>query len=177
MALVPPSGTHVNPDVYAFGQVNSANLINPTIVPSSSERAASLNLSNGGSPPTSVEHYMVRTTGEGLSANHYQAFLYGASVGPLTVCPIFDVAGTGNNYAVMSLNRGLPLDAARLGSFTGTGAPVAVAVPSITAGSSVLCSFVGGVLPAAAPVIVVTANTGFSHNATVGSIYQFEVVG
>ncbi len=104
MALVPPSGTHVNPDSYAFAQVNGNSLL-------------------------------------------------------------------------INCNQGLPLDATRLGSFTGTGAVVNVAVPSTSANSLVRVAFVGGVLPVAAPVIVVTRNVGFSHNATVGSIYQYEVVG
>jgi hypothetical protein len=177
MALVPPSGTHVNPDSYAFAQVNGANLINPSIVPAANEAAASLNLNNGATPATYVEHYMVKTSGGGLSANHYQAFLYGASVGGNNIGQIFDAYGLGNNWAALSMNRGNPLDAARMGSFTGTGAVVNVAVPSISANSQVRVAFVGGALPAAAPVIVVTANVGFSHNAAAGAIYQYEVVG
>ena len=177
MALLPPSGTHKNPDAYAFAQVSGGNLISPLVVPSASQAAATLGLNNGASPATFVEHYMTKTAGGGLSANHYQAFLYGASVGGDNDGEIFDVYGLGNNWTVMSMNRGFPLDPARLGTFTGTGAPINIAVPSIVAGSRVGVAFVAGALPGAVPVVVITPNVGFSVNAAAGAIYNYEVVG
>ncbi len=177
MALLPPSGTHKNPDAYAFAQVSGGNLISPSVVPSASQDAATLALYNGVTPATYVAHYMSRNTDEGLIANHYQAFLYGVPVGGNGVAEIFDVAGLGNNWAIMSMNRGGPLDAARMGSFTGTGAALNVAVPSIVAGSLVRLAFVAGPVALAVPAVVITPNVGFSVNALAGAIYNYEVVG
>lgn len=124
-----------------------------------------------------VEHYMTNTAGGGLSPAHYQLYLYGAGVGGSGIAEVFDVFGNGNNGAIMSVNLGQPLDGARIGSFTGTGTPVAVACSSLSAASVVQCSFVGGALPAAAPVIVNTPGVGFTANATTGSIYSYIVFG
>ena len=79
---------------------------------------------------------------------------------------------------MISLNRGYPLDPARLGVITGTGAPQNVAVPSIVLGSQVVVSYVGGAAALAAPpVIAVTPNTGFAITLPAGAIYNYEVIG
>lgn len=155
-----------------------AVLQEPEVVPAPGEPAAGLVINNGASPNTYVKHYMVNTTGGGLTANHYQAFLYGASVGGDNVAPIFDAYGNGNDDAILSFNAGIPLDPSRVGYVTGTGAPQNVAVPSVSAGSIVGFAYFGGAAAAAAvPVPVMTPGTGFAVTLPAGAIYAFNVYG
>jgi hypothetical protein len=182
MSLLPPSGTHKNPDSYAF--VNSAGsvMLNATVAAPPAQGRAKFGITNqNGTVATPnvayVEHYMTNTAADGLIPAHYQLFLYGAGVGGNGVAEVFDVYGNGNNDAIMDVNLGIPLDVARIGTFTGTGAPLAVACLSISAASVVQCAFVGGVLPGAAPVIVNTAGVGFTANAQSNSIYSYVVYG
>jgi hypothetical protein len=78
----------------------------------------------------------------------------------------------------MAINRNVMFPS-RVGTFTGNGAtPVVLAVPSIGAGSQVLCAFLAGpTLPAAAPVVTLDPTIGFSVVAAAGAIYQYEVIG
>lgn len=176
-STVSPSGNAPYFPLIQFG-----NLQAPIVNPLPGNDAAALEIYNG-LPPVALDtmkavHYVTNTTGGGLLAGHYQAYLYGLQVGGNNIAPLFDGYGNGNNDAIFRCNIGIPLDVTRIGTTTGTGAPVAVACPSVTSGSSFVgASFVGGALPAAAPVIVVTTGVGFTINATAGSIYNYVVFG
>ena len=61
-------------------------------------------------------------------------------------------------------------------ALVGTGAPQAVAVPSITAGSLVRLSFVAGTPAGAAPVITITPGVGFSLTLPAASVYNYAVI-
>lgn len=165
-----------------FPLIQNANLQAPLVTPLPGSVTASLEMYNG-LPPVAlntmrVQQYVPNTSGGGLVAGHYQAYLNGLQVGGTNIAPLFDGYGNGSNYALMRCNFGIPLDVTRIGTTTGTGAPVAVACPSVTSGSSFVgASFVGGALPAAAPVIVITTGVGFTINAAVGSIYNYVVFG
>jgi hypothetical protein len=181
MSLCPSCVSGAPEQTYSPNYQNGG-LEQPTVQPLPGADFARLGLTNqNGLIATSnvayVEHYMTNTAGGGLTPAHYQLFLYGAGVGGNNVAEVFDVYGNGNNDAIMDVNLGLPLDVARIGTFTGTGAAAAVACLSISAASVVQCAFVGGVLPAAAPVIVNTPGVGFTANATTGSIYSYVVFG
>jgi hypothetical protein len=154
-------------------------LENPIIEPLPGNPTAALAISNSSTAPnTYVEHYMVNTTGGGLTANHYQAYLYGASVGGNNIAGIFDVYGAGNNWAIMSMNMGRPLDAGRVGTITGTGAAQNVVANSCNAASIVQFAYVGGAAAAgAAPVAVVTNGVGFAVTLPAGAIYSYVVYG
>jgi hypothetical protein len=155
------------------------NLENPVVEPLPGNPTAALVITNSKSAGnTYVEHYMVNTTGGGLIANHYQAYLYGASVGGNNIAGIFDVYGNGNNDAIMSLNLGVPLDPARIGTITGTGAAQNVAVLSCSASSVVQFAYVGGAAAAgAAPVATITNGVGFAVTLPAGAIYSYVVYG
>lgn len=155
-----------------------ATLQRPEVVPYPGEPAAKLILTNGADPNTYVAHYMTNTTGGGLVANNYQAFLYGASVGGNNIAQIFNVYGNGNNDAIMGLNLGVPLDAGRIGTITGTGAAQNVAVLSCSASSVVQFAYVGGAAAAgAAPVATITNGVGFAVTLPAGAIYSYVVYG
>lgn len=136
-------------------------------------------ISNSATPPnTYVNHYMVNTTGGGLTADHYQCFLYGASVGGNNIGEVFDVYGGNNNWAMMSLNLGRPLDAGRVGTLTGTGAPQNVVANSCNPASIVQFAYVGGAAAAAAaPVATITNGVGFAVTLPAGAIYSYMVLG
>lgn len=176
-----PSCVSGSPKIPYFPNIANGVLQAPTVSPLPGSPAAQLNLSNGLLPAdpnnANVAQYATATTGGGLVAGHYQAYLSGNQVGGNDVAPIFDVYGNGVNYAILRCNMGIPLDPTRIGTTTGTGAPVAVACPSISATSFVGASFVGGALPPAAPVIALTNGVGFTINAAVGSIYNYVVFG
>jgi hypothetical protein len=125
---------------------------------------------------TRVIHYMPYTTGGGLTQNHYQLFMYGASVGGSDIAECWDIASIGNNYAMMSINRAIPLDSTRIGTIVGTGALQTVACPSITPGSLVQLAFVAGT-PAVAQPVIVNSPTGFSLTLPAGAVYNYEIVG
>ena len=97
------------------------------------------------------------------------------------------VTPVASGHAVTSLNLG-SLDAARIGTFVGTGGVTHVPVPSMTAASSVLTMMqaftgaVGGAVAGgiAAPVTVyavVGDAAGFTHNAVAGVRYAYIVIG
>ncbi len=158
---------------YQFG-----GLEEPVVEPLAGKPAASLQINNGSNPGTYVEHYMTNTTGGGLQANHYQAFLYGASVGGNNIAGIFDVYGAGNNWSIMSMNQGRPLDPARVGYITGTGAVSNIACTSINAQSIVGFAYTGGAAPAGAiPVATITNGVGFAVTLPAGAIYLYNVLG
>lgn len=155
-----------------------AVLQEPEVEPAPGEPAAGLVLNNGADPNTYVKHYMVNTTGGGLTAGHYQCFLYGASVGGNNIGEVFDVYGGNNNWAMMSINLGRPLDAGRVGTLTGTGAPQNVVANSCNPASIVQFAYVGGAAAAAAaPVATITNGVGFAVTLPAGAIYSYVVYG
>jgi hypothetical protein len=177
MSLCPScvSGSPLQPysPNYQFG-----GLEYPSVDPLPGKPAAQLQINNGSDPATFVSHYMTNTSGGGLTAAHYQAFLYGDSVGGNDVGEIFDVYGAGNNWAIMSMNMGRPLDAGRVGTITGTGAAQNVVANSCNASSVVQFAYVGGAAAAAAaPVAVVSNGVGFAVTLPVGAIYSYVVYG
>ena len=154
-------------------------LSTPTVVPLPGATSAELGINNGlpAANPNSarVVQYVTATTGGGLIAGHYQAFLYSPQVGNGNIGQVFDAVGNGNGEALLACNFGRPLDPNRIGTFTGTGAPLVVACVSISALSSVQCSFQGGALPPGAPVITLQSGVSFTVTAAAGSIYQYVV--
>jgi hypothetical protein len=124
-----------------------------------------------------VVHYVPAVAGGGLTPGAYQAYLYGPSVGGNNIGELFYGNGLGNNWTVLSMNRGFPLDAARLGSITGTGASQNVAVLSIASSSRVGLSFVGGTAAPAFPLVTITPNVGFAVSLPAGACYNYEVIG
>lgn len=164
-----------------FPLIQNANLQAPVVYPLPGAPSASLSIFNG-LPPVSPNvanavQYVANTSGGGLVAGAYQAFLYGPQVGGNEIGEVFRASGNGNNYVLFGCNFDRPLDANRIGTFTGTGAPLIVACVSVTATSSVQCSFQGGALPAAAPVVTVQSGVSFTVTADVGSIFQYVVFG
>jgi hypothetical protein len=181
MSLIPtadqgaPSGNY-------FALRSFTGMVDPVILPSiPGVGSAKLIMNNGVTDPSGapmyIEHYVTATTGGGLSAGHYQCFMYGPSVGSFPIGQLFDAAGVGNGYCIMSLNRATPLDPARMGKITGTGAPQTVNVPSILAGSLVNLAFVAGTPAAADVAITIVPNTNFSLTLPAGAVYNYEVVG
>lgn len=167
-------------DNYFVADANGV-LQNPTVTPLPGAPSAALSINNGlpaANPnAANVAHFAGNVTGGGITAGHYQVFLYSPQVGGNDIGQIFDAFGNGNNEALLSCNFGRPLDPARIGTFTGTGAPLVVACTSTSASSSVQCSFQGGALPAGAPVITLQAGVSFTVTAAAGSIYQYVVFG
>lgn len=152
-----------------------AVLVDPIVDALPGAAAATISMDNGATPNTRVIHYMVNTTGGGLTANHYQCFLYG---GGNNNGGIFDVYGGNNNYAMMSLNLGRPLDGGRVGTITGTGSPQNVVANSCNPASIVQFAYVGGAAAAgAAPVAAITNGVGFSTTLPAGAIYSYMVMG
>lgn len=158
--------------------VNSV-LQQPEVEPAPGQAAAVLTISNSATAPnTYVNHYMPNTSGGGLTAGHYQCFLYGASVGGNNIAEVFDVYGNGNNDAILRFNAGVPLDSARIGTITGTGAAQNVAVLSCGALSQVQFAYVGGAAAAgAAPAATITSGVGFAVTLPAGAIYSYVVYG
>jgi hypothetical protein len=175
-STVSPSG-----NVPYFPLIQNAQLQAPEVTPLPGAGAASLEINNGlpSANPNSAytAQFMANITAGGLVAGHYQTFLYSPQVGGNGIGQVFDAYGNGNNEAIFKCNLGVPLDPARIGSFTGTGAPLVVACTSTSAGSSVQCSFQGGALPAAAPVVTLQAGVSFTVTADAGSIYSYVVFG
>lgn len=165
-------------DNYFVADANGV-LQNPTVLPLPGAPSATLTINNGlpsANPNAAfVAHFMGNTTGGGVVAGHYQLYLYSPQVGGNNIAAVFDAAGNGNNEALLSCNFGRPLDPNRIGTFTGTGAPLVVSCTSISASSSVQCSFQGGALPPGAPVITLQAGVSFTVTAAAGSIYQYVV--
>ncbi len=169
-----PSCVSGAPDQTYFTSNPATNVV---VVPSPGAIASNLTMTTGEVPNTSVTHYMTATSGGGLFADHYSAYLYGPSVGGTNIAPIFDSFGVGNGYTLFKCNAGVPLDTTRIGSFSGTGAPVNVPCPSIVSSSVVQCAFVGGPLPAGLPLIVITPGVGFAVTVTNGSAFTYQVFG
>lgn len=188
MSLLPPSVTHVQTDSYYFPLAANGNLVNPTIVPASGDTAGSLRINNGLAPsnPNSAytAQFMPNVSGGGLSAGHYQTFLYSPQVGGNGIGQVFDAYGNGNNEAILKCNLGVPLDPARIGyTLPSNGAtPVVVPCTSISAGSTVIFSWVagtstGGLLPPVVAAIVPGVSFSFTAGTTVGAIYSYTVYG
>lgn len=181
MSLIPSSDQGAA-GVNYFALRSFGGMVDPVIVPSiAGQGSAKLIMNNNVTDPSGapmyIEHYVTATTGGGLSAGHYQVYMYGPSVGSFPIGELFDAAGVGNGYCIMALNRGAPLDAARMGKITGTGAPQTVNVPSILAGSLVNLAFVGGTPAAADVAITIVPNTSFSLTLPAGCVMNYEVVG
>ena len=127
--------------------------------------------------PMRVIHYVPVVTGGGLVNGEYQCFMYGSPVGASNIAELFSGAGTGNGYAVMSMNRGRPLEPGRMGKITGTGAVQTINTASITAASVVNLAFVGGTPAAADVAITIVPNTSFSLTLPLNAVYNYEVIG
>ena len=124
-------------------------------------------------------HSVSNSTIGGLNTNHLQCFSYGLDAPVIAQC--YDIFPNG----IFCLNRS-PLDSTRMGTTTGTGSAVNVAVPTINATSTVVFSIVGttnaggfAAFTSAIPVptVVITAGTGFAVTATSGLIYNYEIIG
>jgi hypothetical protein len=167
-----------------FPPKSGAVLEAPVINPVSEGASGTLEMRNydvfGVDPDNStrVVHYMPKTTGGGLSENHYQCFMYGAVVGGNDVGEVFDVYGANNNYTIMSMNQGRPLDAGRVGYITGTGAVQNIVCPSCNVNSIVGFAYVGGAAAAGAiPLAAIANGVGFSVTLPAGAIYLYNVLG
>jgi hypothetical protein len=182
MSLIPTADQGAPGDNYfvaAYGGFAENLTILPTEVPSAVlGKSAVFSMNNGGgASPMNVVHYVNTTAGGGLVPGLYQVFMYGPSVGGNNIGELMVGQGLGNNYTVMNFNAGIPLDAARLGKITGTGAPQVIACPSIVAGSAVNLAFVGGTPAAADVAITIVPNTSFSVTIPLGAVYNYTVVG
>ena len=182
MSLIPTADQGAPGDNY-FVAADAGVARNLTIFPTDApitlvgESAVFSMTNGGGSSPMNVVHYVNTTAGGGLQPGLYQIYMYGPSVGGNNIGPLMTGQGLGNGYTVLKFNAGIPLDAARLGKITGTGAPQTIAVASILAGSSVNLAFVGGT-PAAADVpVTIVPNTSFSLTIPLGAVYNYTVVG
>jgi len=143
--------------------------------------SAELSMFNGITDPSlnpmRVIHYVPAVAGGGLTPGLYQAYMYGPSVGgALSTGYLFSGRGLGNGYAVFGFNNAGPLDAARMGKITGTGAVQVVNCSSIVAGSLVNLAFVGGTPAAADVAITIVPNTSFSLTLPAGAVYNYEVI-
>jgi hypothetical protein len=177
MSLCPSCVAGVASQPY-YQNIADVVLTRPEVDPLGGEPAGKFVISNGADPNTYVAHYMTNTTGGGLTANHYQAYLYGDSVGGNDIAGIFDVYGAGNNWAIMSMNQGRPLDAGRVGYITGTGAVSNIVCNSVNANSIVGFAYTGGAAPAGAvPVATITNGVGFAVTLPAGAIYLYNVLG
>jgi hypothetical protein len=131
----------------------------------------------GGASPMNVVHFVPTVAGGGLQPGLYQIFMYGPSIGGNNIGELSPARGAGNTYALLSFNADAPLDPTRRGSIIGTGAPQVVASPSITAGSAVYLSFVGGTPAAGAVPATIVPSTSFSVTLPVAAAYNYEIVG
>lgn len=177
MSLI-PSAVNGSPNDLYFTLDVQGRIASPTVVPlNESSAAAALNISN--LLDTSVTKFVVKTTGGGLTAQHAMEFMYGGQVGGSGVGLVSDAygLGPGNGYVLTSINLGRPLDSARVGQITGTGAAQVVAVPSIIASSFVSLAFVGGTPAAGAVAVTITPNTSFSLTLPAGAVYNYQVIG
>jgi hypothetical protein len=185
MSLIPTADAgSAQPGQNYFALKAFGAIINPVIVTgkSGANGAATLTLNNGGvtdpsGHPMAVTHYVTAVAGGGLTPGLYQIYMYGPDIGGNNIGELMVGAGLGNNYCSLSANRGAPLDPARMGKITGTGALQTINCPSITAASVVMLAFVGGT-PAAGDVLyAIVPNTSFSLTLPAGSTYNYEVVG
>ena len=183
MSLIPTADAGA-PGANYFPYADGGILRSPTVLPSidGSGGAAGLTIDNGGvtNPPGNamkVVHFASATTAGGLVAGTYQVFMYSPNVGGNGISELMSGGGLGNNYTVLKFNSGGPMDAARDGKITGTGAPQVIACPSIVAGSAVNLAFVGGTAAAADVAITIVPNTSFSLTIPLGSVYNYTVVG
>lgn len=188
MSLLPPSVTHVQSDSYYFPLTANGTLVAPTIVAASGSTAAVLGMNNGlpagNANAAYTVQYMPNVSGGGLSAGHYQTFLYSPQVGGNNIGEVFDAYGNGNNEAIFKCNLGVPLDPARIGYTPASNGATPVVVPctSISAGSTVIFSWVagtstGGLLPPVVAAIVPGVSFSFTAGTTVGAIYSYTVYG
>lgn len=182
MSLIPTADMGAAGDNY-YVAADGGVLRAPTILPAEGNfgaASAELNMFNGITDPSlnpmRVVHYVPAVAGGGLTPGLYQAFMYGPTIGGNNIAYLFYGSGLGNNNAVFGFNNAGPLDAARMGKITGTGAAQVVAVPSIVASSRVRLAFVAGTPAAADPVITIVPNTSFSLTLPAGAVYNYEVV-
>lgn len=174
-----PSCVSGAPNTPYFPNIEGGLMSDAGIVRNPVESAARLSLFNDADGASAyVTHYVTKNTGGGLTLNHYQCFLYSADVGGNGIGEIFDVYGGNNNWAIMSLNLGRPLDGGRVGTITGTGAPQNVVANSCNPQSVVQFAYVGGAAAAAAaPVAVISNGVGFAVTLPAGAIYSYVVYG
>lgn len=183
MSLIPSSVQGAAGDNY-FTEVDGGVARNLTILPLSSGipgTSAVLGINNAVTDPSgspmSVAHYVSSVAGGGLVPGQYQVYMYGPSIGGNNIGELFMGQGLGNNSTSLLFNNGGPLDTARIGKITGTGAAQVIAVPSILGSSIVQLAFVGGT-PAGADVgIVITPNTNFSLTLPAGCVMNYQVMG
>jgi hypothetical protein len=183
MSLIPSSVQGAPNDNY-FVESDGGILRGPIVVPDEGgygAAAAALTLSNAVTDPSAnalrVSHFVPAASGGGLSVGLYQAFMYGPSVGGVfNSNNLFIGRGLGNGSTAFGFNNNGPLDPARMGKITGTGAAQVVAVTSITAASTVRLAFVAGTAAAADPVITIVPNTSFSLTLPAGAVYNYEVI-
>jgi hypothetical protein len=133
------------------------------------------------------------TSAGGLSENHLQLWGYfNALTTPQTIqefadvypCPVGGTAPAGTTNSCFRTNMSVPLNynAPWVGTTTGTGAALVVAVAGIPTGSEIRFYLVGGSIAAfnagiAAPsAISVQPNVSFTYTGTTGAIYGYEVM-
>ena len=112
----------------------------------------------------------------GLIPGFVQTYMYGPSMGESGNAILSNAFGLGNGYCAMSSNRAAPVDPARLGTITGTGAPQTINVPSITENSDIYFTFVAGTPAVAAPIPTIVADTSFTVSLPAGAVYNYEVI-
>lgn len=182
MSVVPSSASSVEGSYYFPLAVNGI-LRQPISIPVNEGMSGTLEIRNydaffaDPSDSTRVIHYMTKTAGGGLSANHYQLYMYGVPVGGNNIGECWDIVPLGNNRCAMAFNNDGPLEDDRMGKITGTGALQAVSCLSISLSSTVRLAFVAGTPAGADPVIAITAGTGFSLTLPAGAVYNYEVIG
>ncbi len=146
-----------------------------------------------GSTNTSYQSYVSATNVGGLLANEQQ--LWG-SYDPLLSTPTSlefqrarpvliggTAAATASVAVIQPLNQPAPVNwfaAGFAGQLTGTGAPLVVAVPGIPATAIIRYMLVGvaagGAAVAAPTAISVQGNVSFTITATLGAIYNWEIL-
>jgi hypothetical protein len=181
MSVLPSSVFGSSTAPYFVASANGT-LKGPLINPFPASAAGTLDIRNydlfatDPSNSTRVVHFMTNTSGGGLTQNHYQLFMYGATVGGNNIAECWDVAPLGNNNAVFIANNGGPLDSTRRGKITGTGSPQTIDCPSVTVASDVYLAFIAGTPAVADPVITITPDDSFTLTLPAGAVYQYEVV-
>tara|TARA_R110000868_G_scaffold296_5_gene2451 strand:+ start:2500 stop:3171 length:672 start_codon:yes stop_codon:yes gene_type:complete len=146
-----------------------------------------------GSSPTSYQTYVSATPVGALLANQQQLWgTYDAALSSPTSLefqrarPVLiggTAAATASVAVIQPLNQPAPVNwfgAGFAGQLTGTGAPLVVAVPGIPATAIIRYMLVGvaagGAAVAAPTAISVQGNVSFTITATVGAIYNWEIL-
>jgi hypothetical protein len=158
--------------------VPSLKVVDPT-----GQVSAQLIIDNGNGSRVSL--YMDASAGGGLQSNNFQQYLYSPDVGGNGIAQISRAyALNGNNNAAVAQNFGTPLDAARVGIVTGTGAAVLTNVPSLSAQSQIFMAFLDGtpaangtVVPAVVPAVAPALPTQFTVTLPAACRYSYIVFG